>query len=516
MIFESLNKNRLLHLIIIATVIRSLIAFSIPLGNDEAYYFTYALQPDLNHFDHPPLVGFFIRIFTGNLHWVNEFSMRLTSIISAAISTVLIAACGRLIRNRQTGFIAALLFTVSPYTSVISGVFILPDSPQLVFWMASLYWMLKLISNQHSSKSLLVWLGIWIGLASMCKIHGLFLWLGFGAYILFFDRQWLKNPYLYLSVLISILILSPVLFWNMENHFIVWQFQRQRVEVGGGGINIKSLLIMLSEQIFYNNPVNIVLAIIAIRQSAKHRQLSSRYFRLLLLCGLPLICLATCISLFRSTLSYWSGPGFTGLMLVTASILEGKLKSRHTRYAMLLTTSIIFILVTIVFGAIIVKNYPGTIGKKREPFVGKGDFTLDRYGWDDIKQKFNSLRNTDIEEKRMRPNAPLLVNKWFPGGHICFYIAYPLGMRTVGYGKLNDLHKFAWLNSQQGLIYPGQDAYFITPSNYFSDPLVLYKDAFDSISLPDVFMEKRNGSLTRYWYVYRLKHARKKLGEFPD
>jgi 4-amino-4-deoxy-L-arabinose transferase-like glycosyltransferase len=97
------------RLIIITTVIRCIIACYIDLGNDEVYYFTYAVQPDLNHFDHPPLVGLVIRLFTFNLHWINELAMRLPGIVGAAINTFLIARCGQLIRNRRTGIMAAIL-----------------------------------------------------------------------------------------------------------------------------------------------------------------------------------------------------------------------------------------------------------------------------------------------------------------------------------------------------------------------------------------------------------------------
>jgi len=48
-----------------------LIACFTELGNDEVYYYTYALQPDWNHFDHPPMVGLLIRLTTINFYWLN-------------------------------------------------------------------------------------------------------------------------------------------------------------------------------------------------------------------------------------------------------------------------------------------------------------------------------------------------------------------------------------------------------------------------------------------------------------
>ena len=68
MALEYINKHPVTALVVVFTIIRLLIANLINLGNDEVYYFTYAVLPDWNHFDHPPLVGIFIRIFTFNLH----------------------------------------------------------------------------------------------------------------------------------------------------------------------------------------------------------------------------------------------------------------------------------------------------------------------------------------------------------------------------------------------------------------------------------------------------------------
>jgi len=44
----------------ISLLLRALVAALTDLGNDEVYYWTYALYPDWSHFDHPPMVGWII------------------------------------------------------------------------------------------------------------------------------------------------------------------------------------------------------------------------------------------------------------------------------------------------------------------------------------------------------------------------------------------------------------------------------------------------------------------------
>ena len=83
-------KNKVLILILISFIIRAFIAAFIELGNDEVYYWTYALFPDLSHFDHPPMVGFVIQIFSLNLLFDSEIFIRLAALVFGSINTWLI------------------------------------------------------------------------------------------------------------------------------------------------------------------------------------------------------------------------------------------------------------------------------------------------------------------------------------------------------------------------------------------------------------------------------------------
>jgi hypothetical protein len=504
------------RLIIITTVIRCIIACYIDLGNDEVYYFTYAVQPDLNHFDHPPLVGLVIRLFTFNLQWINELAMRLPGIVGAAINTFLIARCGQLVRNRRTGIMAAILYNTSVYASVISGVFILPDSVQLVFWLAAVYTMLKSIDTQlpQQRNQLLMLTGLWIGLAVMSKVHGVFLWFGLLGFLFCHRPGWFKNPFLYLSMLLTALIISPILFWNINNDFITWQFHSERVTVNQQGINFKSFLTTTIGQVLYCNPAQVAIYIPVLGAVFKGYRFVNKPFLLLLLwCSFPIILCTTAISIFRDTLPHWSGPGFLGIMLISAAYIDERMSQGVAGfYKKALNAAIGLMLFVFVAGLSLVNFYPGTLGKKTFPDTGKGDATLDIYGWDELLPAFKNIREDDITKHRMSTSSPMLVHHWFPGSHMYYYVAYPLHMRVVGVGSLLNLHKFQWLNSLSGPVLPGTDAYYISPSNNFTNPAIEYGNAFESYEKAATITQKRSGQIARYWYVYRLKHATRTLG----
>jgi hypothetical protein len=44
-------QKKLGWLIVITLVVKIFLSFFIELGNDEVYYYSYAIQPDWNHFD---------------------------------------------------------------------------------------------------------------------------------------------------------------------------------------------------------------------------------------------------------------------------------------------------------------------------------------------------------------------------------------------------------------------------------------------------------------------------------
>ena len=56
-----------LYIIAISTIIRGITAYILELGEEESYYWTFAKFPELSNFDQPPMLGWFIQLFSHNL-----------------------------------------------------------------------------------------------------------------------------------------------------------------------------------------------------------------------------------------------------------------------------------------------------------------------------------------------------------------------------------------------------------------------------------------------------------------
>ena len=162
--------------------------------------------------------------------------------------------------------------------------------------------------------------------------------------------------------------------------------------------------------ILITNPVNFFLICFSLFLAFKTRlPVLKKDLQLILCCSLPLIAILLFISLFRETYAHWSGPGFSTLLLLPAVKLASdrsgrvkKLIPKQVKWA--LGFCIIFIFSEIM----ITWFYPGTVSNQKDGLnIGKGDFSLDMYGWKNTGQSFDSFYRHDVSYEE---NAPKRTN----------------------------------------------------------------------------------------------------------
>jgi len=508
-------RRHTLLLIAFATFLRMMVAGTLELGNDEVYYRLFADPLQWNYFDHPPMVGWLIRLSTFNLLLDNAFMIRLGAMVCSAVTTWLMYKCGARLVNGYTGFLAALLYTGSVYGSIIAGTFILPDSPQMLCWVASLYLLIKITETKYLTKKSvknILWFGVLTGLGMLCKIHTVFLWLGFLLYLLMYCRPWLKHWSIYAAASVTILFFTPVLLWNVQNNFITFLYHGERVNIAHAGVHAESFFSFAGGQVFYCNPVVFFLIIRAIW----HRDLFVKRTnkRLLLLTGLPLIVAAAVISLFKEVLPHWTGPAYSCLILLTAgyySRLHWSSRSNKLAPVGFILANGLLVFITAA-GMAFVFLFPGTMGSKDERKKGERDITLDAYGWKELSATFDSIYFS-THSRNDTPNAIILADKWYPAAHIEYYVAKPLGIPTVALGPVQDIHQYHWLNVQRGLPAGSRDIYIFSPSNYLvQEKIFSYVNNIVPLKT-DTVVQYRNKKVARKFYVYYYKDVKLDVAE---
>lgn len=503
-------------LLIISALVRGFLAAFIEFGNDEVYYWTYAMYPDWSHFDHPGMVGWVMQIFSLNLLFTSEFALRLSSIIFMTIDTYIIYRLGCLIKNKLAGFYADLLYTASLYCFIITGVFIMPDTPLMLFTLLSVYYFTLSFKasaggeEPHGGGQILLG-GLFAGLALLSKYSAIFIWVGVGLYVLLFDRKQLKNKYLYLSALISVLCMLPVLIWNMQNDFISFTFHGDRVSFFGK-LQPLDFIAEIAGELGYNNPINYVLIIIALVAFFKGKKyLDSTSVRLLLCFALPFIGVFWFFSLMRETLPHWSAPAFSLLLLFPASYFADKqqITDGNVKLPKSIIATLSLLVVILVFGVLEIKTgiVPLRFGERANSvrYYGEGDFTTTIYGWRSIKDDFQRIREEKVAEGAMKETDGMVSLQWFPMANFDYYVAYPLNVNMFGLRDIDKIHKYAWINEYRGGLQKGHDYWFLNESSDYYAPERYLNDQFDDIVPCDTIVVDRCGKPAKYVFVYMCK-----------
>jgi 4-amino-4-deoxy-L-arabinose transferase-like glycosyltransferase len=117
---------------------RSAIAFWLPPGFDEGYYYLYTHHPDWSYFDHPLLVA----LSTGFGPWltgeVSPFTIRLGTLLLHTGALLLLYLTSVQLFSRKAALLTLAIATLIPIFLVGFGVLTLPDSPLICFWTATL------------------------------------------------------------------------------------------------------------------------------------------------------------------------------------------------------------------------------------------------------------------------------------------------------------------------------------------------------------------------------------------
>ena len=323
-----------------------------------------------------------------------------------------------------------------------------------------------------------------------------------------YNRSWLKEYSFYIAGIVSFVVLSPILIWNIQNNFVSFTFHTNRV-TPAFEIRLDYFFTEIFGQVGYNNPINYMLIVIALIGLYKNKNfIESGYSRILLWTAIPLWIVFTSFSIFRSTLPHWTSPAFISLILIAAAYWsEGRPEQKPIYFWVKFPA---YFLATLLFIALYLINYsPFQLGKESSVLnFGEDDFTQDLYGWNQVGKSFKTIAEREEKAGNMPIGSSVLSYKWFPGAHIDFYAARPTNRNLFLIGEMNDIHKYAWIDQYRGGLKKGNDYYHIAVSNVYKDPEELFGNYFEKIEPIDTVEIKRDNKIMRYAFFYRLKKYR--------
>jgi hypothetical protein len=494
----SLSQKTVL-LVVFFTLLRVVLSFFIDLGNDESYYWTYFKNLQWNYFDHPPLVALWARLFTinGNLP-DSAFFLRLGSIAGAAIASLFIYKTMVQIDSKKAAFIAVLLYNTSFYAGFTSGILLIPDAPQMVFFTGSMFLITKICKDENNWFNWFLF-GLCTGLCIMSKMHGCFLWFGMILFAIIHKRHWLLKFPIYLSVATTLIVVSPILFWNIQYDFITWRFHSERVEIHHSVIQWVGFLKELTGEFLLNNPVNVVLITIFlfIKRPRVQEITALKIFKLI---GFPFLILPLLLSLFRDTFPHWNGPAYI-ILIPIAAIGISRLKKQV--FTKMLPALFVFTLCSYILLLGFIQYYPGTIGSHRNFDLGKGDLSLDAYGWTEAGKEFRSIYEKETRNQTGNRKPPLICNYWW-GAHVEYHFARPLSVAMIGLGRAIKIHQYYWSNQTIEPVTNMDTAFCVIPSHDYYDIRKANAQFYSKIDSVTVISIYRNRKPAQNFFVYKL------------
>lgn len=522
------NRRTAFAIIIGFSIVRCFIAFSMELGTDEAYYWLYSQDIKWNYFDHPPIVAIWIRLFTANLILQDiEGFIRLGSVVGCGIASWAIYKIGDTLHSSKAGLYGVCLYNTSLYASITAGIFIMPDTPQMVFYTLSL-WMIVRITKDE--KAWMPWLafGVAAGLCIMSKIFGAFLWTGFGLFVLLKKREWFAQPYIYVAFLVTAIIVSPILIWNLQNDFLTFRFHSDRVAVTRSGLDMISFWREVVNQALYNNPFNviaIIAALIAFMKNRKAKQVENDALSIFNFIALPLAVLLLGVSLFRdTTLPHWSGQAYVALIPLAAIYLTS-LTIKYSKRLLFASLSglVAFLGVwqyLIHFAPALIdekiddrkslQTERGTVSRLFSSFERFQLIAETRNSWEPADESFLQLYLQETGSGRMEKGAPVICYKWW-GAHIEYYFCFPNNIPMIGLGEPNELHEYLFTNAERKHKVNLNTAYCIVPVDDYYNVQAKYSRYYHKIDKPSLITVNRKGKPDVKFYVYRLSGWKNRL-----
>ncbi|HUK83181.1 MAG TPA: glycosyltransferase family 39 protein [Verrucomicrobiae bacterium] len=422
------------------TLLRLLVAGTVELLPEEAYYWTYSKHPALGYFDHPPMVAWMVHAGT-LLLGDTERGVRIINMLLWIGSCALLWQTARIWFDVRVASGAALLFSALPIFVGI-GFIVTPDGPLVFFWTLTLYAISLALHTGRNAAWLLA--GVAFGGALLSKYYALLLAPSLLLFLLFSTRyrRWLSRPQPWLALGIALVVFSPVVIWNAQHQWASFAFQSSRASgVKGNALELAGMFWLVQLGIL-TPPLFVLMAMAAARAVQRGWRQREDRWNFVAAFSLPLFLLFAIASFKADVHLNWTAPSFLSLTLGGAAVwLEGTddpdpRQARRWGVAawlsgLLCAVVLVAAHVNVLFGR------PESLAYSR---VG---------GWRELAAQVDSAK-VELSRRSGHKAFVLGVDKYNIAAELGFYLRnpgdsvnlYALGERGLGYRFWTDLERF--------------------------------------------------------------------------
>lgn len=470
------------------SVIRFVLLPLFELVPQEAYYWLYIQHPALGYYDHPPICSYTIGLFT-NVFGDNVFGVRFGMLLYSIGTMIFLFSLSRSIfSSNRIALRTVILLNLTVFFNIHS-IIATPDSPLLFFWAGSMFFFYKAINYE---KSIYYWIlaGIFTGFSIYSKYTGVFLYLSLFLYLFFSKKRRLLLTYKpYFAIIISLLVFSPVIYWNANNGWASFLFQSKSRAENINRITINYFPQLVASQLFELTPLFFILGIAIFINSIRKNWSIDENMKFLFWFAYPTILFFYLISFTSHVKMNWILPAYLSmLVLVSCSYDKFSLKSKRIIKNFGFPTSLLLIL--FLLWIIIHPTFP----------IEKGDTWN---GWKELAGKVTYL----VQEKYKGRKVFIFSNDYKIPAELSFYTKFKdIILAENVYGKPALQFDF-WFNPKQ---FESWDALFIfSDYNKFSDFKILDSFFEKTELIEEVKIIRKEKIFRKFWiyycYNYKIK-----------
>ena len=486
-------ERAVVGLILIFLVFHLLLAATLGLTVDECYGIGVSHDLKLSYFDHPPLhywIGhFFMPVLGGGR------ALRLPFIAIFAGTTWALYLLTRQLFGAGAGIWAVLALNLSAFFTLASG-FVMPDGPLMLCLVAAAYTISRaLFPDSEPPSPWQTWIvaGIWIGLAGLSKYHTVLFVVGLFIYFISLPtrRNMLRHPAPWVGAAIALLIITPVIVWNAQHHWVSFVFQGGRAGRYGDFPHFKEFLGEIGLQILYLAPWIFVPMIAAAYQALRLGRVAERSWYCLCL-TIPMILPFTVVPLWgEHGLPHWQMPGWLMLYPVLGNYLAHEAAVRRGPRTWAISSAA----VTVVLAFLLVSHAVTGYGRLLFPAVfAKGDPTLEFFEWAPMR---NELQRRGLLEQK---------GLFIISGHSSDIAKIDQALDSMPMQLFGESKQYAFRYDPRTLV--GRDALIIDRQDRFNDIDKGLAPYFESIEELTTFAIGRSGMSEvslRIFYAHFLK-----------
>jgi len=206
--------------VVVIIAVRGIVAFTLPLTGDEAYYWEWSRHLAWGYVDHPPAVAATIALFS--VFGQTPGLVRLGFVLCGAVASVALAGCAtELTGDRRAGAVAALAMALTPLASLACGQ-ASPDGPYLMFWSLALWAGARAFRRDGNGDW--VFLGVSLAGVLLSRVLGFALLFGICAYACTPAVRHVWRRGLPLALGVAAALYAPFIAWNATHHWVTLLF----------------------------------------------------------------------------------------------------------------------------------------------------------------------------------------------------------------------------------------------------------------------------------------------------